>query len=115
MNSQLEQAAAVAPPARQTPSATHADTGAPAAQLRNLSVEHAAIALKLSRREREIVLCLGRGMSDKEMATSLVLAKETIRAYVSTLYEKTRMTRLSLAVLGYQLRGQENIEWKTAA
>lgn len=74
------------------------------AQLRELSLEHAAIALMLSFREHELVIRLGRGLRDREIGEELGLSANTVQCYVQALMNRTALTRLSLAILGYELQ-----------
>lgn len=75
-------------------------------QLRYLSVQHAAIAIKLSPREMDVVLQLGRGASAGQLAHNLGISPLTGATYVRDLKKKLRMSRLEMAVLGYALLGQ---------
>jgi DNA-binding CsgD family transcriptional regulator len=75
-------------------------------QLRYLSVQHAAIAMKLTPREMDVVLQLGRGASATQLSRNLGISQLTGASYVRDLKEKLRMTRLELAVMGYSLLGQ---------
>lgn len=77
------------------------------ATLHRLSVEHAALALSLTDREHELVALLGRGLTDKEVGNRLGLTTRTIEVYLRNLRERTRMSRLELAVLGYHLLGDQ--------
>ena len=44
--------------------------------------------LELSRREREILERVARGMSNKEIASELCIAEQTVRNHISTIYSK---------------------------
>lgn len=113
--SQVEQTAVVAPESGPPLAERTSATGLTRAQLRNLSVEHAAIAMQLSPRQLDLVLCLGRGFKDIDIARRTGLTLNTVRSYMRDLARETGMTRLGLAVLGYRLTGQERIEWQAAA
>lgn len=76
----------------------------------HLSVEHAAIARGLPLKDLVLVLALGRGLDNKAMARQLGVKPTTIAARIEALRQKTRMSRLSLAVLGYQLLGQPDYQ-----
>lgn len=43
----------------------------------------------LSRREKEVLSCMARGQSNKEIAETLFLAEQTVRNHVSEIYSKT--------------------------
>jgi hypothetical protein len=71
-----------------------------------LSVEHRAIAEMLSDREWDILMALGKGWSESAMRHRLKLTKDQVRWCLAGLKERTRMSRLSLSVMGYMLSGQ---------
>jgi DNA-binding NarL/FixJ family response regulator len=75
-------------------------------RLHSLSVEHAAIALKLSQKEEHLVMLLGEGLDDRRVAQRMAIEVQTMRSRLKHLKTKLRMSRLSLAILGYQLAGQ---------
>jgi DNA-binding NarL/FixJ family response regulator len=114
MNSQVEQTA-VAASQPEPPQSANTDAALAGVQLRNLSIEHAAILTQLSPRELQVVQCLGRGLTDAEIATELAVPIHTVRHWRKQLTDRTRMDRLNLAVLGYHLLGQETIHWREAA
>src|ERR1044072_5979601 len=101
MNSQVEQTAVDAsqPDPRSAARPVPVLAGV---QLRNLSIEHAAIAIEVSDEDRSFVIALAKGM---RLPSNRVTA----------LKKRTRMSRVQLAVLGYQLSAQERIDWKAAA
>ena len=74
--------------------------------LLNLSTEHAAIYSGLSKREKILVYCMGRGMQDKDIAQACDLKYGTVKAMISNLRHKVRYNRIELAALGYMLRQQ---------
>ncbi len=58
---------------------------------------------QLSQREQEVVQALEKGMSNKEIAMALKITERTVKAHLSSVYEKLEVhDRLSLAML---LRG----------
>src|SRR4029079_13227499 len=55
--------------------------------------------IRLSRREREVVLLLARGSSNRQVADALVIAERTAEMHVSTVLSKLGLTsRAQLAV-----------------
>jgi len=55
-------------------------------------------AVKLTRREHEIVNLISRGMSNKEIATELSIAVHTVKSHVHNILEKLALhTRLEVA------------------
>jgi DNA-binding CsgD family transcriptional regulator len=86
-------------------------------QLRHLSIEHAAIAIELTPREMDVVTQLGTGASNSQLSRRLGISPLTGAGYIRDLKHKLRMSRLELAVLGYQLQGQvdDGTELPTAA
>lgn len=84
-------------------------------QLHALSVEHAAIVTQLEARQLDLVMHLGRGARDREIVRSMGMSIGLVRRELRVLMGATRMSRLSLAVLGYRLAGQERVEWQQAA
>ena len=54
----------------------------------------------LSEREREVALCVARGEHNKEIARQLNLAERTIKAHLTSVFEKLGVRdRLQLALL----------------
>jgi DNA-binding NarL/FixJ family response regulator len=61
--------------------------------------QHPALEL-LSERERAVALCVARGESNKEITQKLDIAERTIKAHLTTIFEKLGVRdRLQLAVL----------------
>jgi len=61
--------------------------------------QHPAL-LKLSDREREVALCVARGESNKEINRNLDIAERTIKAHLTSVFEKLGVRdRLQLAIL----------------
>lgn len=52
----------------------------------------------LSRRERQIIACVGRGLSDREIAEQLVLSPHTVHRHVANIRRKLGCTSRSAAV-----------------
>lgn len=68
------------------------------------SASYTALA-DLTPRERDVLGALCQGMSDSEIASSLGIAKNTVRNHIATLYEKIRVNRRSAAVVWARERG----------
>jgi len=60
----------------------------------------------LTRREREIVRLMGRGLSNKEIATSLRIELPTVKNHVHHILEKLRVGRRTEAVAAALARGE---------
>jgi two-component system, NarL family, nitrate/nitrite response regulator NarL len=60
----------------------------------------------LTRREREIVRLISRGLSNKEIATSLRIELATVKNHVHNILEKLRVARRADAVLAASERGE---------
>jgi DNA-binding NarL/FixJ family response regulator len=56
---------------------------------------------KLTPRENTVLQCLGRGLSNKDIATALNLAETTARAYVCQMIVKTGQDRRHLGFIGF--------------
>jgi DNA-binding NarL/FixJ family response regulator len=60
--------------------------------------------IHLSRRERELISLVGRGMKNKEIADQLVISEYTVKAYLSKLFRKLGVkSRLEMALYGMRL------------
>ena len=61
-------------------------------------------ATKLTRREEEILSCLGEGYSDKDIADKLSITIPTVRTHLTHIYEKLRVQSRTEAVVKYRPR-----------
>jgi DNA-binding NarL/FixJ family response regulator len=69
---------------------------------RDHSPEAARIA-SLSEREKEVILLIGRGMKNKEIAKCLTISETTVRHHLSSIYEKLDVAdRLELSIYAYR-------------
>lgn len=102
---ELEQAAAATGPATAHPPEPHRSLAPLPAQLRHLSVEHAALLMELKASDIQLLEHLGRGRRASEIARRTCVSVNTVMNRITKLQVKTRMSFLQLAVLGYQLLG----------
>ena len=66
---------------------------------------HDAVLADLTRRERDVLGALCRGLSDAEISEHLGISRHTVRNHVATLYEKIGVNRRSAAVVWANERG----------
>jgi two-component system, NarL family, nitrate/nitrite response regulator NarL len=67
---------------------------------RNLALE----SVHMTPREREVVDLIGRGMSNKEIATTLDIAAHTVKSHVRNVMEKLALhTRLQIAAYAHRM------------
>jgi DNA-binding NarL/FixJ family response regulator len=60
-----------------------------------------SVAIQLSRREYQLLVLVSNGLSNKEIADSLVLSEGTVKFYLSRLFKKCSVSdRLELALFG---------------
>ncbi len=71
--------------------------------LMNIIKENARIPVKLSPREKEILLFISRGLSNQEIAASLKLSQRTIERHRTNLLEKTG-SKNSIRLVIYALK-----------
>ncbi|MEV0093337.1 response regulator transcription factor [Streptomyces sp. NPDC050738] len=81
-----------------------AEFGRPDARARRADAPDPAVLDALTRREREVLACLGCGLSNAEIAVRLSMAEATVKTHVSRLLGKLDMrSRVQAAVLAQEL------------
>jgi DNA-binding NarL/FixJ family response regulator len=55
----------------------------------------------LTRREHEVMACLLKAMSDKQIAGELVLERETVRKHLDNIYRKLGVRNRTAAMVHY--------------
>ncbi|GAA2932049.1 response regulator transcription factor [Streptomyces enissocaesilis] len=72
--------------------------------VRSADAPDPAVLDSLTRREREVLSCLGEGMSNAEIALRLAMAEATVKTHVSRLLGKLELrSRVQAAVLAQEL------------
>lgn len=74
-----------------------------------------AIIQSMTKREREILLCLLDGRSNSWIAASLGISEKTVEAHLITLYKKLRVKTRSQAILWWvrRIKGLNKIKTKS--
>lgn len=77
------------------------------ADLAARTLPNPADAVKMTRREREVIALIAEGMSNKEIAQRLSLAPDTVKSHVHNILEKLALhSRLQIAAHAYRSAGQ---------
>lgn len=64
------------------------------------------IAGSLSNKEREIVITISQGLTNKEIAAQLFISEQTVKTHINSIFKKLNVTRRTqLVPLGIKLRG----------
>lgn len=68
---------------------------------RNLDTEalEGAASMRLSAREEQILSCIARGMSNKEIGLRIELSEKTVKHYVTNLFQKMRVRNRTQAAI----------------
>ncbi|MFF3640487.1 response regulator [Streptomyces sp. NPDC002564] len=81
-----------------------AEFAAPATAARGGNAPDPAVLDSLTRREREVLSCIGDGLSNAEIAGRLAMAEATVKTHVSRLLGKLELrSRVQAAVLAQEL------------
>ncbi|HBA70673.1 MAG TPA: DNA-binding response regulator, partial [Geobacter sp.] len=63
------------------------------------------IAGCLSNKEREVVMNISQGLTNKEIASQLYISEQTVKTHINSIFKKLNMTRRTqLVPLGIKLK-----------
>ncbi|MEV5977147.1 response regulator transcription factor [Streptomyces sp. NPDC052114] len=81
-----------------------AEFAAPVQAVRRENAPDPAVVDSLTRREREVLSCIGEGLSNAEIAARLTMAEATVKTHVSRMLGKLELrSRVQAAVLAQEL------------
>jgi DNA-binding NarL/FixJ family response regulator len=66
-------------------------------------VLHSSVMQQITPREKDIILLVGRGFTNRRIATQLNLSERTVHSHLASIFQKLDVTnRLELALLAYR-------------
>ncbi len=68
------------------------------------NTKDSAVAGNLSNKEREIVICISQGRTNKEIASQLFISEQTVKSHINSIFKKLNVSRRTqLVPLGIKL------------
>jgi DNA-binding NarL/FixJ family response regulator len=68
------------------------------------NAKDSAVAGSLSNKEREIVICVSQGHTNKEIASQLFISEQTVKSHINSIFKKLNVSRRTqLVPLGIKL------------
>ena len=68
------------------------------------NTKDSSIAGSLSNKEREIVVCISQGLTNKGIASQLFISEQTVKSHINSIFKKLNLTRRTqLVPLGIKL------------
>lgn len=65
------------------------------------------VAGNLTSKEREIVICISQGLTNKEIGSQLFISEQTVKAHLNSIFKKLNLSRRTqLVPLGINLRAE---------